>query len=64
LDIFSPAPGDKDVISQALRDSSGETKIAPSAVRIAACAGRGASPGIVASKVGGAATSLSKSAGR
>ena len=31
---------------------------------LAACAGRGASSGIVASRVGGAATSLSKSAGR
>src|SRR5262252_9936624 len=37
LDIFSPPPGDRDVISQVLRDSSSETKIAPSAVRIAAC---------------------------
>jgi hypothetical protein len=33
LDIFSPPPGDRDVISQALRDSSIETKIAPSSVR-------------------------------
>ena len=41
LDIFSPAPGDREVISQALRDSSIETKIAPRSVRIAACAGRG-----------------------
>src|SRR6266571_7503546 len=64
FDIFSPPPGDRDVISQALRDSSSETKIAPRSVRIAACAGRGSSSGIVASRVGGAATSLSKSAGR
>src|SRR5215468_11384817 len=64
LDIFSPPPGDRDVISQVLRDSSSETKIAPSAVRIAAGAGRGASSGIVASRAGGAATSLSKSNGR
>src|SRR5215471_19725275 len=49
LDIFSPPPGDRDVISQVLRDSSSETKIAPSAVRIAACAGRGASSGITRS---------------
>jgi hypothetical protein len=34
LDIFSPPQGDSDVISQALRDSSSETKIAPSSVRI------------------------------
>src|SRR5947208_6124303 len=64
LDIFSPPPGDRDVISQVLRDSSSETKIAPRSVRIAACAGRGASSGIVASRVGESATSLSKSAGR
>src|SRR6266568_431173 len=64
LDIFSPPPGDRDVISQVLRDSSSETKIAPRSARIAACAGRGASSGIVASRVGGTATSLSKSAGR
>jgi membrane AbrB-like protein len=61
LDIFSPPPGNRDVISQTLRDSSSETKNAPSAVRIAAGAGRGASSGIVASRVGGPATSLSKS---
>jgi hypothetical protein len=58
LDIFSPAPGDRDVISQALRDSSIETKIAPRSVRIAACAGRGASSGISPSRLGGAVTSL------
>ena len=53
FDIFSPPPGDRDVISQTLRDSSIETKITPSSVRIAACAGRDASSGIVASKSGG-----------
>jgi hypothetical protein len=47
LDIFSPPPGDRDVISQVLRDSSIETKIAPRSVRIAACAGRVVSSGIV-----------------
>src|SRR6516162_8287773 len=56
LDIFSPAPGDRDVISQARRDSSIDTKIAPRSVRIAAYAGRGASSGILASRVGGVST--------
>src|SRR5215211_7400690 len=64
LDIFSPAPGDRDVISQALRDSSIETKIAPRSVRIAACAGRETSLSIIGSRVGASATSLSRSAGR
>src|SRR3954462_2425363 len=64
LDIFSPAPGDRDVISHALRDSSIETKIAPRSVRIAACANKGASLGIIGSRVGASATSLSRSAGR
>src|SRR3954468_11446643 len=64
LDIFSPAPGDREVISQALRDSSIETKIAPRSVRIAACAGRGASLSIIGSRVGASATSLSRSEGR
>ena len=63
LDIFSPPPGDRDVISQARRDSSSETKIAPRSVRIAACAGRGASSGIIASRAGASATSLSRSTG-
>ena len=63
LDIFCPPPGDRDVISQALRDNSSETKIAPRSVRIAACVGRAASSGIVASRMSGAATSLSKSDG-
>ena len=64
LDIFSPAPGDRKVISQTLSDNSIETKIAPRSVRIAACAGRGASLSIVGSRVGASATSLSWSAGR
>src|SRR5918911_1402548 len=64
LDIFSPAPGDRDVISQALRDNSIETKIAPRSVRIAACAGRGASLSIIGSRVDASATSLFWSAGR
>src|SRR5689334_9192270 len=64
LDIFSPAPGDSEVISQALRDSSIETKIAPRSVRIAACAGRGASLSIIGSIVGASATSLFWSADR
>src|SRR3954447_13208111 len=64
LDIFSPAPGDSDVISQALRDNSIETKIAPRSVRIGACAGRGASLSIIGSRVGASATSLFWSEGR
>src|SRR4051794_9911012 len=65
LDIFSPAPGDREVISQALRDSSIETKIAPRSVRIAACAGWDASSlSIIGSRVGASATSLSWSEGR
>src|SRR4051812_47220123 len=63
LDIFSPAPGDRDVISQVLRDSSIETKIAPRSVRIAACGGWEASLSIFGSRVGASATSLSRSAG-
>ena len=35
FDIFSPAPGESDVISQVERLSSKETKIAPRLVRIA-----------------------------
>ena len=35
FDIFSPPPGDSDVISQIDRLSSNETKIAPRSVRIA-----------------------------
>src|SRR5690348_2065558 len=64
LDIFSPAPGDREVISQVLRDSSIETKIAPRSVRIAACGGWGAPLSIFGSRVGISATSLSRSAGR
>jgi hypothetical protein len=36
LDIFSPPPGDNDVISQFERDNSNETKIAAICVWIAA----------------------------
>lgn len=36
-DSFSPAPGDKDVISQVDRLSSSETNIAPRSVRMALC---------------------------
>src|ERR1700733_12682339 len=36
FDIFSPAPGDSDVISQVERLSSIETKIAPRSLRMAA----------------------------
>jgi hypothetical protein len=35
FDIFSPPPGDSDVISQVDRLSSNETKIAPRSVRMA-----------------------------
>ena len=35
FDIFSPLPGESDVISQVLRLSSNETKIAPNCVRMA-----------------------------
>jgi len=53
LDIFSPAPGDRDVITQLDRLSSNEMKIAPRSIRIAACVGRGAAAScIVASGVG------------
>ena len=38
FDIFSPPPGDNDVISQVDRLSSNETKIAPRSVRIAVAA--------------------------
>src|ERR1051325_3471815 len=64
LDIFSPAPRDRDVLSQVLRDNSIETKIAPRSVQIAACAGDGASLSIIGSRVGASATSLSWSEGR
>src|SRR3974390_339648 len=39
FDIFSPPPGDSDVISHVDRLSSNETKIAPRSVRIAVGAG-------------------------
>jgi hypothetical protein len=54
FDIFSPPPGDSDVISQVDRLSSNETKIAPRSVRIAVGAsGRSATICMVVSRVGG-----------
>src|SRR5664280_2832605 len=65
FDIFSPPPGDSDVISQVDRLSSNETKIAPRSVRIAVGAwGRSVIICMVASRVGGSATSLCQSVGR
>src|ERR1700730_8988701 len=65
FDIFSPPPGDSDVISQVDRLSSNETKIAPRSVRIAVGAwGRLVTICMVASRVGGSATSLCQSVGR
>src|SRR5437588_12078114 len=65
FDIFSPPPGDSDVISQVDRLSSNETKIAPRSVRIAVGAwGRSVTICMVASRVGGSATSLCQSIGR
>src|SRR6476646_7693960 len=65
FDIFSPPPGDSDVISQVDRLSSNETKIAPRSVRIAVGAwGRSVMICMVASRVGGSATSLCQSVGR
>src|SRR5271169_4056536 len=59
LDIFSPAPGDKDVISQIDRLSSKDTKIAGRSVWIAVDASvRSAATCMVVSRVGGLATSL------
>src|SRR6266853_861311 len=53
FDIFSPPPGDSDVISHVDRLSSNETKIAPRSVRIAVGAsGRSAKVCMVASRVG------------
>src|SRR6478609_7296680 len=64
FDIFSPPPGDSDVISHVDRLSSNETKIAPRSVRIAVGAsGRSATVCMVASRVV-VATSLCQSAGR
>src|SRR3984893_11974699 len=65
FDIVSPPPGDSDVISQVDRLSSNETKIAPRWVRIAVGAwGRSVIICMVASRVGGSATSLCQSVGR
>src|SRR5580692_9227243 len=53
FDIFSPAPGDSEVISQLERLSSNETKIAPRSLRIAlAASGRSAITRMVVSSVG------------
>src|SRR6516165_9442201 len=65
FDIFSPPPGDSDVTSQVDRLSSNETKIAPRSVRIAVGAwDRSVTICMVASRVGGSATSLCPSDGR
>src|ERR1700682_2533686 len=65
FDIFSPPPGDSDVTSHVDRLSSNETKIAPRSVRIAVGAwGRSVIICMVASRVGGSATSLCQSVGR
>src|ERR1700730_11821828 len=61
FDIFSPPPGDSDVISHVDRLSSNETKIAPRSVRIAVGAsGRSATVCMVASRVGGSNLTLPK----
>src|ERR1700674_1295818 len=61
LDIFSPPPGDSDVISHVDRLSSNETKIAPRSVRIAVGAsGRSATVCTVASRIGGSNLTLPK----
>src|SRR6476620_4343598 len=61
VDIFSPPPGDSDVISHVDRLSSNETKIAPRSVRIAVGAsGRSATVCMVASRVGGSNLTLPK----
>src|SRR6516164_2596673 len=65
LDIFSPAPGDSEVISQVERLSSNDTKIAPRSVRIAAdMSGRGMMRCMIVSEVRVEATSLCLGAGR
>src|SRR6266496_6647322 len=65
FDIFSPAPGDSDVISQVERLSSNDTKIAPRSVRIAAdLSGRGMMFCMIVSEVRVEATSLCLGAGR
>ena len=54
FDIFSPPPGDSDVISQVERLSSNEMKIAPRSLRIAfGASGRSATVCMVVSRVGG-----------
>ena len=59
FDIFSPAPGDKDVISQVDRLSSKDAKIAGRSVWITVDASvRSAATCMVVSRVGGLATSL------
>src|SRR5256885_15183897 len=53
FDIFSPPPGDNDVISQVERLSSNEMKIAPRSLRIAlGASGRSATVCMVVSRVG------------
>src|SRR6516162_3653177 len=65
FDIFSPAPGDSEVISQVERLSSNDTKIAPRSVRIAAdMSGRGMMRCMIVSEVRVEATSLCLGAGR
>ena len=65
FDIFSPPPGDKDVISHFDRLSSIETKIAPRSTRIAAGRSeRFAAAGMVSSRVRFVAPSLCQSSGR
>ena len=59
FDIFSPPPGDSDVISQLDRLNSNETKIAPRSVRIAVGAsGWSAVRFMVNSKMGGGSNPL------
>src|SRR6266446_2493925 len=54
FDIFSPLPGDSEVITQLERLSSIETKIAPRSLRIAlGTSGRSAITCMVVSRVGG-----------
>src|ERR1700730_12473491 len=54
FDIFSPPPGDRDVISQVERLSSMETNIAPRSLRIAfGASGQSATVCMVVSRVGG-----------
>jgi hypothetical protein len=65
FDIFSPEPGDSDVMSQIERLSSRETKIAARLDWMAVGAsGRSATVGMDVSRVGGFATSLCQSSGR